>query len=668
MSKFVGLLLGLALLTGCATGGTMPDGGGDPGIPDSGGGDGFGFDPDADPTVLPLTVKPSMVQLDVTKGKMPFPTQAFTVEADGVDVTSKVTWSFGRPELGDIDPMNTFAPAGAIGGVGVLTATLGKRTGQATITVTIKNVVNNVSQQQQSALDNPSGTPDPATIVYPADDTFFPRGVLGPEMQWNGAQVGDAYKLEVHGKYYDYIEYFTNAPSSHLIGDADWESISLSSGGAKTDPLSMTLGRLSGMTAYKPMAQTWHVAAGSLKGYIYYWQLNGGWETVNDNGGKIVRLDPGKGAPAPFFTPPQSWNTSTQCWGCHSISRDGRTMLATFFDSNGRYTFSTVDLTKDAPGSLTPSAAVFGVFGSFNDKGDKIFVSNETKNIGAYANQSSIDIVDAKTGSMLKADAFPAGCAEPAWSPDGKHLAATCALPCGTWSWDCSSAELWAADVSGATVTNIHPVVKMGQTGRPYFSSFSPDSQWLAYAQQPTGVQFGVETTPSDLWITDLAGKQVKRLTAAMGGDPKATAANVSGQPRYAPLRAGGYSWVAFMSKRDYGNKIVGKHRAQIWVTAIDDPPNAADPSHPAFLLRGQDETKFNMRAELAPPPCKNVGDDCSSGFDCCGGQCNKVNGKYTCGMPPGCSSSGNACTTAADCCDKTAQCTDGYCQVPPPN
>ncbi|HRI70922.1 MAG TPA: hypothetical protein PK156_42100 [Polyangium sp.] len=72
-------------------------------------------------------------------------------------------------------------------------------------------------------------------------------------------------------------------------------------------------------------------------------------------------------------------------------------------------------------------------------------------------------------------------------------------------------------------------------------------------------------------------------------------------------------------------------------------------------------------------PVIRDQGDWCTSGIDCCAGQCVKdpANpGMYICGEPPPpgmCSELGNGCKVAADCCAPSALCIDGYCQLPVP-
>jgi hypothetical protein len=88
--------------------------------------------------------------------------------------------------------------------------------------------------------------------------------------------------------------------------------------------------------------------------------------------------------------------------------------------------------------------------------------------------------------------------------------------------------------------------------------------------------------------------------------------------------------------------------------------------------MRGQEDCGKSENAYYALDPCKDLGADCTSGVDCCGGQCvkdpNTMN--YVCGSPPPpgqCSQDGNSCKTKADCCNVESDCIDNFCQQAPP-
>jgi hypothetical protein len=122
----------------------------------------------------------------------------------------------------------------------------------------------------------------------------------------------------------------------------------------------------------------------------------------------------------PFFT------ANGSCYGCHTVSRDGQTMMAAF-STGSPFPQQTIDLTQNPAqyGTITMAQGLGGTFSAFNDKGDRIIISND-----AAGNQAtdSLRIIDANNGSILNANAMGNGCGEPAWSPDGKTLGAICGL------------------------------------------------------------------------------------------------------------------------------------------------------------------------------------------------------------------------------------------------
>ena len=85
-------------------------------------------------------------------------------------------------------------------------------------------------------------------------------------------------------------------------------------------------------------------------------------------------------------------------------------------------------------------------------------------------------------------------------------------------------------------------------------------------------------------------------------------------------------------------------------MTAVDiNAPPGTDPSHPAFYLPGQEEGSGNVRAFAALEPCKDEGQQCATGVECCCGKCSDM-GMCSC-TETRCSKIDEACTTAADCC-----------------
>jgi hypothetical protein len=154
-------------------------------------------------------------------------------------------------------------------------------------------------------------------------------------------------------------------------------------------------------------------------------------------------------------------------------------------------------------------------------------------------------------------------------------------------------------------------------------------------------------------------------------------------EPTVLPVVSGGYAWVVFTSRRMYGSELQSTpwlswppdydttSLAQatvkkLWVAAIDlSAPAGTDPSHPAFYLPAQELLAGNSRGFWVLDPCKQNGDSCQSGDQCCNGYCepNGDGGALVCSTtPPSCSAVSDKCTTAADCCDSTNKCINGYC------
>jgi hypothetical protein len=597
-----------------------------------------------------IDIQPKDVKLQVIDGNIP--TQAFTATLNGQDVTSSVLWIFERPDVGDVTSAPTFTPTGNVGGTGKLVAKLNMAEGSTNVTVSVSKSIGagNISPDQKNELDNPTGGPDPAMqLVYPYDKTVFPLSVLAPELQWNGAGSGDVYKLHLKEKYFEYTEYFaTGSPSRHLIAESDWANLGSSGAGSLSDPVTVRLTRLSGAKAFEPVTHTWHIAQGKLKGSVYYWELPDGCGVVN---GRILRIKPDSTDVDEFFKP-------NFCWGCHTVSRDGKTMMATF-DTGSPFPLVTLDLTQDPAGLgvINETHNLRGTFSAFNHDGTRILYSNDGQG-------KQLNIVDALTGAVVKQGVMGPQCGEPAWSPDGKKLAAICGVSNAPWIFDSNEGDLKVADIAAdGSVTNEAVIVpKAGGQGRPAYPSFSPGSEWLAFGRPTNGSR---STANGDLWLVGPDGENLKKLQTASSD-------NESFNPVFAPLRAGGYFWLVFISRRDYGNRLVGANRQQLWITAIADPPSAADPSHPPFYVRGQESCGKSENAYYALDPCKEIGAGCTSGVDCCNGQCVKnEQGQYVCGVPPepgGCSQDGNACSTSADCCNApSSKCVDGFCQAPIP-
>jgi len=302
----------------------------------------------------------------------------------------------------------------------------------------------------------------------------------------------------------------------------------------------------------------------------------------------------------------------------------------------------------------------------------------------------------------------------PVFSPDGKRFAFS------SFDNDDKAQKLKVMDVDltqqppvfGAPTTAaefIGPTLSEDAQGIVGWPSFLPDAKGLIFHEGDRfdTVRYGALESYAELHLADLTTHSVNKLAALNGwvndtntyfpyGADEECHRNY--EPSVLPVPVGGYYWVIFTSRRAYGHTLAPDGtvpgtdnewgiydngaeypslRKKLWVAAIDlDYSGKADPSHPAFYLPGQELMAGNMRAFTALEPCKQEGDSCSSGAECCEGFCRQIDAsgefgevQYTC-VPPvtGCSYVDETCVSDADCCgyeDNSITCINNHCAVP---
>ena len=121
------------------------------------------------------------------------PNQAFQAFATGSTTPVAAAWSADNALIGTIDQAGLFTPAGIIGGVTNVNATVGKASASTTVTVNLSMSENpgNVDATTQGKLKAGGNADAKFRWLYPYDQTIFPRGIDGPVMQFDGA-VPDA--------------------------------------------------------------------------------------------------------------------------------------------------------------------------------------------------------------------------------------------------------------------------------------------------------------------------------------------------------------------------------------------------------------------------------------------------------------------------------------------
>lgn len=508
----------------------------------------------------------------------------------------------------------------------------------------------------KSALEKGGNGDASFRFVYPYDKTVFARGLLPPTLQFEGTSASAVY-VHITGGSYDYKGWFKGSnPLRVPLPAKAWEAMTLAAGAKESIQVSVT--KLANGKVAGPITESWTVAQGSLKGTIYYETygspLAGGPLSVG-----IMRLDPG--AAIPTVVKSGCGNT------CHTASADGSTMV-----SSTGFVLNSVsyDLKKGAATiKLQPDQSF--TYGGLYPDGKFLMSSTNYRTWSGLPSR----LYDTKTGTKLSVPSWDTKVTNggtPAFSPDGKaivfnhedtgmgHTLATMAF-----------------EKQGLVFSNLQDIAQDPNyiLGWP---AFTPDGKRVVYQ---AGTKENFETNDGakgDLFLVSPVTKKPQRLDrldgyAGNGSYLPANDPQLNFAPTVLPVAVGGYFWVIFTSHRSYGNTLPSLdnngQNGKLWVAAIDiDATDGIDPSHPAFYLEGQELTANNLRGFWVLSPCKEVGQGCKTGDECCGGFCYEVDGKVQCQpKPDGCAKEFEKCATAKDCCDPGAECINGFCAVPAP-
>lgn len=472
-----------------------------------------------------------------------------------------------------------------------------------------------------------------ALVVYPANQTMIPKNLVPMELQWDAPLGIDLFRVTLKGPLASATVY-TAARSVRLVKE-EWSKLLESTAGS--DLLLEVAGVNSAAPAEVLVGAPVNIriADAQMRGTIYYWAVNVG---------RILRIRPGAESYEDFFTPPPGPDNS--CVGCHTLSRDGSRMAFEYY--GGWQTHGIIDVVSPNPPLIAPG--VFqGNFSAFNPSGDRLLAAiNGVLTLRDPLSGAAIE--DVATGGLQAT--------HPAWSPDGALIAYAAQLPGqGFADVDFFLSDLTLIrDASGARSAPEILVAADGQANA--YPSFSPDSRHVAYMRGPYSRSHTAfdPAAPSAISPADIYIAATDRSSPPVRLD-RASAAGQAFLPAYSPFSGGGVTWLAFFSRRDYGNVTKGSTRRQIWVTAISDGTAAGvDPSQPAFWLPAQDPSTENMSAYWAPDPCHGTGSTCVLDDDCCGGTLCRPDAS---GVRM-CTPSAEACRELGELCADTSECCPG--------
>lgn len=609
-----------------------------------------------DGTIIEVKIDPLDPIITVVDGVIP-PALGFTavgVTDKNVEVPITGNWDYDRLDLAGIDKgTGDFTATGFAGGVGTVTFDAGgglMAQTSATVKLKFQDEPNPVDPEDKMDFDN-AVDPDPSmALLYPYDKTVFPRGLQGPTVQWNGGNPDDLYYLHAVSEFFEFEGWYTVPPPSRfnwpLVPDDVWTKLTASTDG----DVVFDIQRHDGNQAYLAKTQTWTVAPANLTGAVYYWEVNNG---------NVVRLTIGADAPDNFIQK----DGNTQCLACHSVSKDGSRIAAAA--QGGWSPWTTID---PVDGNILYYSAQASGFQAISPNGSHVLW-------GQSNGQGPLKLSTYNSNAVLGQLTIPgAYFVHPAWAGDTTHVAFAQRLN-GNWL-DFTASHLWITevDLDNNSFSETKKIVdSAGELTTVSFPTFSPDSEWIAYMRAN---QVRTRGATAEVWVTNLDGSTQIRLDNTNGqGIIEPGQDKLTYEPTFLPVALGGYYWMVVGSERKYGNTLTNtganNRPKQLWVTAIDpNPKPGEDPSHPAFWLPGQELNNANMRGEVALGPCKDNGDSCAGGFECCGGFCYDPEGgdNPICNEGPDgeCSEIGDACELDAACCDDEAKCIGGFCSIIP--
>jgi hypothetical protein len=535
-------------------------------------------------------------------------------------------------------------------------------------------------------LEAGSGSAGSLAWLNPYDGTVFPRGLISPLLMWKG-DAADAVYIHIKSSQFEYKGCFKPTGSNQLqLPQGIWEQASGVTRGA-ADPYTMELTTSSGGAVSGPVTQKIIIAQATLKGTIYYNSYASA--LVGIGGGGVLRITPGKTA--------EAFLGASGCNGCHSVSANGTRMvslpLALGFAGNG----ATYALTQGGPTNPAPLApnAQNTPFAGVSPDG-ALYLSNAHQGgVGPRAGGpgsvggANATLYETDTGNVVSNSGIPTGAMTPMFSPDGTLLTFNdYAINSG------HGLAVMSFDKGSRTASGYQKVYQSSDTGTyPAWPLFFPDDKGIVFANGTSadfsgnalglgglGIFGAPPAVSSDLYVLDVASGTSHLLAKAMGFNSDQDAASNTTYlpfgseelhhnfyPTGSPVAAGGYFWIFFDSYRHYGNTHTNGLIRQLWGTAVDISAGGtytSDPSHPAFYLTGQEDVAGNHRAFTALDPCKNDGDSCTTGIDCCVGFC--TDGK--CGKPPPttteplCAKTDESCQGGVKCCSANDLCINGFC------
>ena len=597
----------------CSNGGRTGGNGGSGGTGGGGNGD-MGV-----PLTGTISISPTDVTLDLVQGQPP-QSQAFTVTlhapSGDVDVSGSSSFILADTTLGSMN-QNTFTTGTAHGGTTLLTATYMSAgmpaQAQAMIHVRVKGTFPGPDCGAGCGTFPPDTAPNcsapnlAATIVYPTDGVLLPPNMSVISIHWTPfpgtPPTVQLYEVDFANANTD-VRITTKCamqtvdtggtPSGGCELQLDqnmWDFIAKSNRGG--DGVKVTVRASSDGTCATKSTNSVNMAFAEqdVNGGIYYWKST---ISASGTGGQIWAKAFGNSIPEAQITGQGGLGGS--CYGCHSLSRDGKYMTVNQDDSDSddEYTdmnHSLVDVKAKMQIGVGGGAPGFQSF-LFDDSlylasnglptgtSNQFFLFNGTT--GAAATPATISVGPTNARPTM-----------PDWAVNGKTVLFVLPQKTGAWTGTFGDSLKDDDHVFGGSIYSMSydPATKAFGTPAPvlmsagennYYPGFSPDGQFIAFnrvdmqavpnpiAGRPDCTGSGAQVTcPNDsfsnpkarVWLlsTKPGAKPLDAENA--NGSPAASPVDVSNSwPRWSPFKqtykGDNLLWVTFSSTRDYGLRV----------------------------------------------------------------------------------------------------------------
>lgn len=548
---------------------------------------------DDSPTPEPgdtLEVAPALARLEVVNNVEA--SQAFTValvkpSGTRFDVTDQVRWTLADPLIGSFSGA-LFTARGGSAGVTTATATLDILSGAANIEVFVRGSRIGTGAPPNAPDLFATGTLDPSqapVIAYPPDQVIVPHNLGDLEMHWRDSFSHDLFELSLVNDHVDLKLYVGGGATGYAsFTTAEWY---LASMGGDELTLGLRAIRTGSPTTFGAApSQVMKLTNTDLEGGLYYWAATAAGGAPYG----IFRHD--FGTPG---TPAEAVYTTTEagrCVACHVLSRDGTKMTVTYAGGNGDSTI--LDVASRMP--MVPTMQQYWNFGTYSPDGTRLVTSR----------MGTLTVRDGTTAAPIGGanGTVPTGGAwvtHPDFSPLGNLLLYVRGTQVQTNAdWHIGNGEIMSVSYDAATGAWGTPTAIITGGGNNFYPSVSPDGQWVLFNRS---TEDAYDDNSAELWVARIDGTGARKLDLANIG-PGLT----NSWARWAPFRstfgpdgaAEDLYWITWSSKRDFGVRLVGVRRPQLWMSPFfpGRVASGGDPTAPGFRLPFQDINSNNHIAQ----------------------------------------------------------------------